>query len=103
MLQQQESWIAQYESGRKGSNTNNVSTALSVERPSGTIHDAAESGKLEDVRKFIQSGDDVNMKDEKVNEMMLMILMMTMTIMMIVSNDFLTFISIYMYMIMDVI
>ena len=89
MLQQQESWIAQYESGSK-------------EKPTGTIHDAAENGKLEDVRKFIQSGDDVNMKDE-VNEMMLMILMMTMTIMMIVSNDFLTFISIYMYMIMDVI
>ena len=102
MLQQQESWIAQYESGRKGSNTNNVTTALSVERPSGTIHDAAENGKLEDVRKFIQSGDDVNMKDE-VNEMMLMILMMTMTIMMIVSNNFLTFTSICMLMIMDVI
>ena len=102
MLQQQESWIAQYESGRKGANTNDVTTAVSAERPSGTIHDAAKDGKLEDVRKFIQSGDDVNMKDE-VNEMMLMILMMTMTIMMIVSNDFLTFISIYMYMIMDVI
>ena len=102
MLQQQESWIAQYESGRKGSNTNNVTIALSVERPSGTIHDAARHGKLEDVRKFIQSGDDVNMKDE-VNEMILMILMMIMTIMMIVSNDFLTFISICMYMIMDVI
>ena len=102
MLQQQESWIAQYESGRKGSNTNDVTTAISVERPSGTIQDAARHGKLEDVRKFIQSGDDVNMKDE-VNKMMLTILMMTMTIMMIVSNDFLTFISIYMYMIMDVI
>ena len=102
MLQQQESWIAQYESGRKGSNTNNVTTALSVERPSGTIHDAAENGKLEDVRKFIQSGDDVNMKDE-VNEMLIMILMMTMTIMMIVSNNFLTFTSICMLMIMDVI
>ena len=102
MLQQQESWIAQYESGSKGSNTNDVTTAISVERPSGTIHDAAKDGKLEDVRKFIQSGDDVNMKDE-VNEMMLMILMMTMTIMMIVSNNFLTFISICMLMIMDVI
>ena len=102
MLQQQESWIAQYESGRKGSNTNNVTTAISVERPSGTIHDAAKDGKLEDVRKFIQSGDDVNMKDE-VNKMMLMILMMTMAIMMIVSNNFLTFTSICMLMIMGVI
>ena len=102
MLQQQESWIAQYESGSKGSNTNDVTTAVSAERPSGTIHDAARHGKLEDVRKFIQSGDDVNMKD-KVNEMMLMILMMTMTIMMIVSNNFLTFTSICMLMIMDVI
>ena len=53
MLQQQESWIAQYESGRKGSNTNDVTTAISAERPSGTIHDAAKGGKLEDVRKFI--------------------------------------------------
>ena len=54
LLESQESWIAKYESGKGSSN----------ERPSGTIHDAAKGGKLEDVRKFIEAGDDINMQDE---------------------------------------
>ena len=54
LLESQESWIAQYESGKGSSN----------ERPSGTIHDAAKGGKLEDVLKFIEAGDDINMQDE---------------------------------------
>ena len=54
LLESQESWIAKYESGKGSSN----------ERPSGTIHDAAQGGKLEDVRKFIEAGDEINETDQ---------------------------------------
>ena len=54
LLESQESWIAKYESGKGSSN----------ERPSGTIHDAAKGGKLEDVRKFIEAGDEINETDQ---------------------------------------